>query len=351
MSNDFWGNSGQTAFQAAAQREPERGAQAAARTTTPGSSTTAGATAPVANAGTEGEIYQNVNEATDTVFGQLQKHTDFSSPVMQRVAQRARDRVGARGMTNSSIAIGNATGAVVDQAGKFATEDARIYNERKTENQRAETHIRDANIRAAATVSAAQISAGATLGAARINADTSVRLQAMQDENRVQLQRMSDRSQMQRLRVDTRSRQSVAKMEIEARSYDAEMDRQSRERQTQISADNQQGIARFQQESQNDRQKAEMYDNIWRDYNQGVMNIDINASAASQREQLTRLNDTARIRLESQGYIDSAVNDTPPPVPYNGPMNPTVMPGQTVFGGTSFGGARSSFTPSWAWMR
>lgn len=321
---------------------------AAARQTDAASSTPA-----TGNAGTEGEIYQNVNVETDTVLGQLEKHTDFSSPVMQRVAQRSRERTAARGLTSSTIAIGNATGAVVDQAGKFATEDARIYNERKTENQRAETHIQDSNIRANATIQAAGISAGATVAAAQIGANANLRITAMNNESRLELQeldnasrerlqRQSDRAQLQRLNVDTRSRHSIAQMEIQATQENAELDRASRERQTQISADNQWEISQFQQESANDRQKAEMYDNIWRDYNTAVMNIDINASAASQREQMTRLNDTARIRLETGGYIDAAVNGTPASVTPPS-MSPAVQPGQSVLAGTSFSG-RSSFS-------
>lgn len=273
------------------------------------------------------EIYQSVNEDTDTVFGQLKKHTDFSSPVMQRVAQQAKNAAAARGLSNSSIAIGNATGAVIDKAGEFATTDAGFYNNRKTENQRAATHLESTRMNNATQIKSAQIGANAQITAAGISANATIRATQIQNEGRLELQAMQDKAAMDRLELDTSSRESIEKYRIEQSAIEAEKDRLSREFQTQYSADNQYQIAQMQQEAQNDRTRQEIENDIWSDYNTGVINIDQNASAASQREQLQRLNDTTKIRLEAVGAIDEALG-----------MAPAVQPNQTVFQGTMFGG-------------
>lgn len=272
------------------------------------------------------ELFQKVNEDTDTVYGQLKKHTDFSSPAMVRAAQQAKEQAAARGLTSSSIAIGNATGAVVDRAGQFATEDARIYNDRKTENQRAATHLESTAMDNRTQRDIARLDSDTRIDVAEIQRDTTLQTQQSENENRLALQRTQDAASMARLRVDTGSRESIAELEIESRAMEQELDRQSRERQTQISADNQWQIAQFQQEAQNDRQKADQYNDIFRDYNTAVMNIDLQATAASQKEQLSRINDTFRIRLEAGGFIEQAAG-----------IAPAVEPTISVFQGGRFG--------------
>ena len=266
----------------------------------------------------QSEIFQSVNPDTDTVLGQLQKHTDFSSPVMQRVAQQARDAAAGRGLSNSTIATGNAMGAVVDKAGEFATTDAQIYADRKTQNQQAATHLQATKMGNDTAIATANISADAQRDTARIQQQTTLTAQQMDNDNRLRLQSVTDAAAMARLNVDNSSKETIAQLQIEAQARDAELDRQSRERQTQISADNQYLITQLQQDAQDARQVSDQTNDIWRDYNQGVMNIDLNASAASQKEQLQRLNDVTRIRLETLGLIEEAAGlsggtQSPPP--------------------------------------
>lgn len=284
---------------------------------------------PLVQSATEGELYTEVNEATDTVYGQMQnKWLNPNDPLMKRVASQANERSAARGLTNSSIAQGNALGAVVDKAGQFATADAGFYNDRKTENQRSATHITSTKMNNDTQIEATQIGADAQIESSNISARAQVASAGISARARVQTQKLSDEAAMARLEVDTASRESINAAELAARSEDQAKELASRERQTQINADNQWAIAEYQQRSQDNRQEAELYADVFRDYNTAVMNIDQNANAASQREQLQRVNDAMQIRLEAQGYIDKAVNVTSP-----------VQPGQGLFtGNNSFGG-------------
>jgi hypothetical protein len=86
------------------------------------------------------ELY-TVDESTDTVRGQLDNYTDFDTPLMKRIAQQGIDQAAGRGLTNSSIAGGNAIGKVLDKAGEWATTDAGAYNNRKTESLRSATSV------------------------------------------------------------------------------------------------------------------------------------------------------------------------------------------------------------------
>jgi len=86
------------------------------------------------------ELY-TVDESTDTVKGQLDNYTDFDTPLMKRIAQQGIDQAAGRGLTNSSIAGGNAIGKVLDKAGEWATTDAGAYNSRKTESLRSATSV------------------------------------------------------------------------------------------------------------------------------------------------------------------------------------------------------------------
>jgi hypothetical protein len=86
------------------------------------------------------ELY-TVDKSTDTVRGQLDNYTNFDTPLMKRIAQQGIDQAAGRGLTNSSIAGGNAIGKVLDKAGEWATTDAGAYNNRKTESLRSATSV------------------------------------------------------------------------------------------------------------------------------------------------------------------------------------------------------------------
>ena len=80
-----------------------------------------------------------VDKKNETVQGQLDQYLDKDNAILNREAQKGRDAASARGLTNSSIAGGNAIGAVLDRAGEWATTDAGIYERRKNTNVGAAT--------------------------------------------------------------------------------------------------------------------------------------------------------------------------------------------------------------------
>ena len=86
----------------------------------------------------DSELY-TLDENTETVQGRVNEYSKSSNPVLQREAQKGRDEASRRGLTNSTIAGGNAIGKVLDKTTEWATADAQFANNRKTENLRALT--------------------------------------------------------------------------------------------------------------------------------------------------------------------------------------------------------------------
>lgn len=66
----------------------------------------------------------SVNPATDTVAGQANTIIAADSPLMQRAAAKANEASNAKGLLNSSMAVGAAQGAVMDAATPIAQADA-----------------------------------------------------------------------------------------------------------------------------------------------------------------------------------------------------------------------------------
>ena len=84
----------------------------------------------------DSELY-TVDKKKETVHGLVNEYSDSSNPILRREAQKGIEMAASRGLTNSSIASGNAIGKVLDKTTEWATADAAHYNNRKTENVRA----------------------------------------------------------------------------------------------------------------------------------------------------------------------------------------------------------------------
>jgi len=242
---------------------------------------------------------KEVNDQTDTVYGQLDRHTNFDSPVMKRVANKANETSSARGMTNSSIAVGNATGAVIDKAGEFATKDAEIYSNRSTENQRSQTHLEGQNLtnqgnlatQAAQSESAlAQIAASGVINKS-IASDDRVAAQERVDSTNATSRANNAADNSFRLEADTRDRASALKSE-----------------------------------------KTAAVNATWDNFERAVANIDINASAVSQQEQLRRITDSRHVRLD---FLENGVR---PPQAAPQPDAPAPAPVQQSNWNAPFGG-------------
>lgn len=64
-----------------------------------------------------------------TVQGQMDKYLDPTTPLSQRVMKAGEMTASSRGLGNSSIAVGAATGALLDHAADMAKFDANVYKE------------------------------------------------------------------------------------------------------------------------------------------------------------------------------------------------------------------------------
>ena len=76
-----------------------------------------------------GAMDQAAQTTAGTVQGQLSNIIDANSPLMQRAAARADANSNARGLLNSSMAIGASQGAVMDAAMPIAQADASSNNQ------------------------------------------------------------------------------------------------------------------------------------------------------------------------------------------------------------------------------
>ena len=255
------------------------------------------------------ELY-TVDKPTETVAGQLENYSDFDSPLMKRYAQQGKQQASQRGLTNSSIAAGSGMARVLDKAGEFATTDAGIFNARKNENMRTATQryttdqsvaanryssdkqlegtkyssdssaaaskyssdkqlegqvyssdqqLAGARAQASATVEAAAYRSKATLDAAGINASSNEKIQAARGE-----------VDLARIEADKVMRVQDNEQKVQAAKVLAETNRAAAGR----GATNQ------------------AITSAGNGYSAAVANINIESSAASQKEQLKRIQAT-----------------------------------------------------------
>jgi len=106
----------------------------------------------------------SINQPTDTVQGQVQGIVNANGPLMQQAASRANQAMNARGLKDSSIAVGAAEGAMLDAALPMAQADAAAY--RTTDLANADMTNQSSQF------GAQQTNAMATTGA-QLSADTS----------------------------------------------------------------------------------------------------------------------------------------------------------------------------------
>jgi len=108
-------------------------------------------TAPVPKInGIDSELY-TVDKANETSAGLVDQYTSKDNSILRREAQKGRDMAGARGLTNSSIASGNAIGKVLDKSTEWAVNDSQLNANRKTENLRSATSRYGTDVSAAAS--------------------------------------------------------------------------------------------------------------------------------------------------------------------------------------------------------
>jgi hypothetical protein len=241
-----------------------------------------------------------VNDLTDTVYGQLQRHTDFSNPLMQRVGQQAKDKAASRGLGNTTIAQRAATGAVVDQAGKFATKDAEIYSNRRTENQRADTVLANTSL-----------------------TNESALVQTRErNTNALEGQRLQNAGNLATTNAATASQERVAAANNAAANWQTQYTADSNlaagaatnARQVQtanIDADVRREMNELQQQTLQDLDPNDPVSKAWDTYQTAVANIDPNAKPESQLASYNRIKASFEARMTFLSGSDYSVPATP----------------------------------------
>ncbi|MCJ8335532.1 MAG: hypothetical protein MJH10_15035, partial [Epibacterium sp.] len=116
----------------------------------------------------------------------------------------------------------------------------------------------------------------------------------------------------------------------------------SNERMNFLDNETQRQVEALREQGLNNREQDRIRNDIWSDFDAQIMNIDINASPTSQREQMHRIFHSTQIRLEAMGFINEAAGVGGDGGPnYQGPFYPT--DGWASLGG-SLGGTAASFT-------
>lgn len=238
---------------------------------------TPAAPSPSSRALNESSEMYTVNPSTDTVKGQLEKHTNFDSTLMKRVASQGREQAVSRGLTNSTIASQGAMGAVLDRAGDWAKTDAGIYNDRKTEGVRSRTALRAQEISADASKYSADSSRAAQIETANIGAKSAL-----------QVAGANNAGAKERMAMDIAGQNARA-------SWTSMLERDTA--MARLSFDREELNARLNIER--DRIGAEATQSMWSDLSVGLANIDANASPASQQEQANRLFEASRLRQDA----------------------------------------------------
>lgn len=308
----------------------------------------------VPNGGYDAAV-RELNEAKDTSFGRLNDYIKTENNLMKRVAERANEQSAARGLNNSSISIANAQGAVIDRMGEYAKHDSELSLKQALANQDAintssktgsenRNRIATANIQKEATLGSAEISANAQIKATQMRNKAEAERQRSINETNILLQDKQDKAAGLRLKdqlasnekISTDDRLSREQVAAEDRASQerihadnrasneaiAEGDRVAREHLQKMTIDSTEKIENSKLEYERTRDKTSAADAAYADYLAGVSNIDINASAESQKAQLDRLSEGLTLRMQhletmhstgvayDPGFISPSANKT-----------------------------------------
>jgi hypothetical protein len=165
-----------------------------------------------------------VNKPTDTVQGQIEAIIAKNSPLMQRAEARSNEQMTARGLQNSSMAVGAGQAALYDVALPIANSDANAYNATRFNNQTATNTA--SQFGAAAQNQAALANADRSLQAgvvnqqqanemAKFNAETSAKLAIVQLQNSADVAKFnaSQSNDLIKLGMDAQTRANLANIE------------------------------------------------------------------------------------------------------------------------------------------
>jgi len=125
-------------------------------------------TASLANTVNANAASSQLNSQQGTVEGRTASILDANSPLMQRAAAKANIASNARGMRNSSMAVGAAQNAVISAAAPIANSDAAAFNQFQRDNTQ---NLQQTNLTNASTGNRMNaVNAGAEQQASQFNA-------------------------------------------------------------------------------------------------------------------------------------------------------------------------------------
>lgn len=137
-----------------------------------------------------------VNPTTDTVSGQLKGLIDSDSPLMQQAQRRAMEKMNARGLLNSSLAVGAGQSAVMDAALPIATADAAAYNQTRLTNQTAQNAASQFNANVSTDTNQKNAAASNTLQLTNLDQAWKTAIANTDAQNKVVLQQLGDKTKV-----------------------------------------------------------------------------------------------------------------------------------------------------------
>lgn len=312
--------SGPTTTAATATQAQTKDATAGQAGVTSASATTA-ATAAKASSSSVGktqvgstgyEATQGTVDSNQLASTQMNNITSQSSPLMERAKKTGILTAASRGMENSSIAAGAATGAMVDRAMPMAQQDASTYQQQSLTNQAA---INRADEFSAGTASTAQLAeAGHAAQAAsqeasqetavsQFNADQQNRIETLNAELSTDVSKFNSQQLNQAEALNAQMQTATEQGNAEA--YNTAQ-RQFAELQSQVSmanADQEYRASLASVDMENQANMAVMQQNaeLNRQYLAGTQSMDL-AEIQGQYQQLISANETASSLYRS--YFD-----------------------------------------------
>lgn len=150
---------------------------------------------PIA-ASTVNPVQRTVDPNTETVNGQLQNIVNKDSPLMQLAANRADQLSNSRGLLNSSLAVGAAQDAVIQNALPIAQNDASTYSNAAANNVQTDNNAAQYNASALNNTAQFNQNMGQTINASNLDSQTKQYLSQVQANYQTLMQANTSSSQL-----------------------------------------------------------------------------------------------------------------------------------------------------------
>jgi len=157
-----------------------------------------------------------IDNAKQTVSGQLQNLLSSDSPYIKQAEQKATEQAGSRGLLNSTIAAGAGRRAAIESALPIAQQDAQTYNQFALAKQTSENNLQ--TIQAEGIVSGEITEQKAAID--RKNQDIqnafTTKLQSATDQSKTLLTDLQNTYNVNMQNLDILSKKALAEMDLNA---------------------------------------------------------------------------------------------------------------------------------------